>query len=199
MKKSVKLTIAVITILVVIAGVVTFFALKPADEIGQPVDASRIYTDPTEMPLPWENGGKNTDKYTWEEYQRLPDSQKDAFYESFSSAKEFDEWMNNAKAAELPWNSGGKEAEDYTWDEYLALSDSDKELFFESFESSEAFDEWMIKARNDALPWNNGGKHPAEYTWEEYEKLDGYQQEAFYESFENDADFEAWLNANQPE
>lgn len=46
---------------------------------------------------PWLKDGKKVEDYTWEEFQKLSDIQKELFYESFKSNDEFDKWMKSAK------------------------------------------------------------------------------------------------------
>ncbi len=158
--------------------------------------------------LPWESGGKQPSEYTWEEFEALPDTQKDAFIQSFGSADAFDKWLKKAQRTEgdadkLPWENGGKQPFEYTLEEFEALPDLQKDAFIESFGSVESFDKWLKKAQGtegnvDKLPWENGGKQPAEYTLEEFEALTNVQKEAFVNYFDSSEAFEAWLNSNQP-
>jgi len=172
--------------------------------------------------MPWEDGGKQPEDYTWKEYKDLTALQKEAFFESFDSTEDFDSWMsrvtgeNSAEDAEtdkngsedmepMPWEEDDKQPEDYTWEEYKGLTALQKEAFFESFDSSEEFDEWMNEVRGNSkfeeielMPWEEGGKQPEEYTWKEYKALTALQKEAFYESFEDIEAFDEWLTMNQP-
>ncbi len=153
---------------------------------------------------PWENGGKKPADYTWAEYEALPESMKNAFYESFESEAAFEKWFNKVTQSQkptLPWENGGKKPSDYTWAEYEALPESIKNAFYESFESEAAFEKWFNKvtqSQKPTLPWENGGKKPADYTWEEFNSLSDSLKEAFVNSFHNPGDFADWLDANQP-
>lgn len=99
----------------------------------------------TEPVYPWENGGKQPWKYTWEEYEALTPAEKEAFFDSFDSIEAFDAWLETAQNAynECPWENGGKQPWEYTWEEYEALSPAQKELFFDSFASLDDFKAWM--------------------------------------------------------
>lgn len=147
--------------------------------------------------LPWEeDGAKQPSEYTWEEYEDLSETEKNAFFESFDDIIDFDAWLTDAQVnAKLPWEKGGKQPDEYTWAEYEALSAFEQDAFFESFDSAEDFERWMNKVTgNGYLPWEeNGTKQPDEYTWEEYEALSETAKKAFIESFRDMADFDAWL------
>lgn len=158
--------------------------------------------------MPWENGGKQPEDYTWAEYEALTPVQKEAFFDSFESTSAFDTWMNNAKGNtesdktdKMPWENGGKQPKDYTWAEYEALTPAQKEAFFDSFDNASGFDAWMNSAKGnsesvetDKMPWENGGKQPKDYTWAEYVALTPLQKEAFFDRFESPAAFDAWMN-----
>lgn len=45
--------------------------------------------------LPWNHGGKKPDEYTWNEFQKLSDSQQEMFFEWFDNEESFDSWMSN--------------------------------------------------------------------------------------------------------
>lgn len=181
------------------------------DSLGSSVEfdnwMSRVTGTATIETMPWEAGGKEPAEYTWAEYEALPASQKDAFYDSFEGAEAFENWKNGvtgSNGASLPWEEGGKDPSEYTLAEYEALNASLKEAFYDSFESSVEFDAWMSRATGSdetssdaAMPWEKAGKEPSEYIWAEYEALTASQKEAFYDSFADVNDFEAWLNANQ--
>ena len=42
--------------------------------------------------VPWENGGKQPEDYTWEEFEALSDEQQMAFQNSFEDNKDFENW-----------------------------------------------------------------------------------------------------------
>lgn len=156
--------------------------------------------------LPWENGGKQPQDYTLEEYEALPEDQKAAFQNSFTSMGAFEEWLFDVQNPEkeeqsnLPWVNGGKQPRDYTWEEFEALTASQQMAFQNSFESMAAFDDWMQKAQEPAsdLPWENGGKQPQDYTWDEFEALTAAQQMTFQNSFGSLEAFDAWLQRVTP-
>ena len=159
---------------------------------------------PTELYLPWEDGGKQPSEYTWEEFEALEGGQQIAFQDSFGSFEIFDEWMQEARfgTEKKPWDEkGAKQPSEYTWEEFEALSPAQQMAFQKSFESIEKFDEWMWKAQISAEknPWDKkGAKQPSEYTWEEFEGLSAEQQMAFQNSFESFEEFDKWLIANNP-
>lgn len=155
--------------------------------------------------MPWENGGKQPEDYTWEEFEALNAHQQMAFQTSFASFEDFDNWLmanipqETEPALSLPWENGGKSPADYTWEEFEDLSAELQMAFQTSFGSFEEFDRWlsMNMPRVDSpvsdLPWENGGKAPADYSWEEFEALSAELQIAFQDSFETMADFDNWL------
>ena len=106
--------------------------------------------------LPWENGGKTPDQYTWAEFEALTVEQQDAFVEWFSSVDAFYAWVEKADGAisgtgnasgETPvWNKGGKTPDQYTWEEFEALTDEEKEAFYSWFATVDDYIEWMDKA-----------------------------------------------------
>ena len=167
----------------------------------EPVTTSMPVEETEEMLLPWENGGKQPDQYTWEEYEALSVDQKEAFFDSFESAVAFDNWMSRVTGASevetMPWEDGGKQPEEYTWAEYEALTASQKEAFYDSLGSSVAFDNWVSRVTGttaiETMPWEDGDKQPEEYTWAEYEALTASQKEAFFDSFGNAGEFEEWM------
>ena len=46
---------------------------------------------------PWENGGKQPDEYTWEEFEALSAEHQEMFFEWFDSADAFQAWMEQAQ------------------------------------------------------------------------------------------------------
>ena len=97
--------------------------------------------------MPWENGGKTPNQYSWEELQALTDIQKEYFFEWFDSTEAYENWLDNAKPNDapddMPWENGGKTPDEYTWEELQALTDIQKEYFFEWFASASDFEAWM--------------------------------------------------------
>lgn len=55
----------------------------------------------SEEDLPWQNGEKKPQDYTYEEYLALNEAQQLAFQESFNSFKDFDRWLRKATKAYL--------------------------------------------------------------------------------------------------
>ena len=43
--------------------------------------------------LPWENGGKQPEEYTWKEFEALSGAQQIQFQKTFESIEKFDEWL----------------------------------------------------------------------------------------------------------
>ena len=119
---------------------------SPAEEIYNENQLNNIIPNDAEEVMPWDNGGKTPDQYTWEELQALTDIQKEYFFEWFDSAEEYEKWLNNARPKKpsetMPWDNGGKPPDQYTWEEMQALTDVQKERFFEWFESAEKFETW---------------------------------------------------------
>lgn len=159
---------------------------------------------------PGENGGKQPEDYTWEEYEDLSATQQVAFQDTFKNSAAFIEWMEQVKNSnKYPLENGGKQPEDYTWEEYEALSAEMQMAFQNSFKNNEAFSAWMNEAKNgsndsgnnsqtpsDEIPWENNGKAPEDYTWREFEKLTGAQQIAF-QNYLGERGFEEWMERVQ--
>lgn len=156
---------------------------------------------PTE--LPWENGGKQPEEYTYEEFEALTPAQQIAFQNSFESMEEFDKWLKSVRYAgiALPWENGGKQPSAYTYEEYEALTDEQKNAFRDHIGGLEAFNAWLqgVETEQVELPWENGGKQPSDYTYEEFEKLSLAQQIAFQNSFASAEEFEKWLERVKPQ
>ena len=107
--------------------------------------------DEISISLPWENGGKQPDEYTWDEFQELDGMRQEAFVESFDTLEAFEIWEDKNEPKEnqvYPWESGERELLDYTWEEFSELSGIAQENFVESFESSEAFRAWEKNAKS---------------------------------------------------
>ena len=146
---------------------------------------------------PWENGGKQPNEYTMEEYEALTEAQQMAFFNWFENVEAFDAWLQAAQSpkSDHPWDNGGKLPDEYTWEEFEALTGAQQMAFQNWFKSESAFAEWMANAQSPKPehPWENGGKLPNEYTWEEYEALTAAQQIAFQNWFDPYEAFENWM------
>lgn len=149
--------------------------------------------------LPWENGGKQPEDYTWAEFEALTAEEQMMFQNSFESLDAFEEWMDRAQ------NGAGddpaiQKPEDCTWAEFEAMTPEQQMQFQNSFESYEAFEKWMYDARQEIDdPWEkSGAKQPKDYTWAEFEALTAEQQIRFQNSFGSQEAFEKWLQANMP-
>lgn len=155
-----------------------------------------------ELVLPWDNGGKVPESYTWEEFEALPGDLQIAFQDSFESFEAFDNWMQrvNPEESRFSWDDEGKPIVEYTWEEFENMTPDEQMAFQNAFDSFEAFDHWLINAQytEPELPWENGGKQPDEYTWEEFEALSAELQMIFQNSFESIEDFDAWLQRVNP-
>jgi len=155
--------------------------------------------------VPWENGGKLPNKYTYAEFEALTAGQQMAFQNWFESPEDFEKWLNSVKENPeinpevIPWENGKKLPSEYTYAEYEALTAGQQMAFQKWFESPEAFDEWLNSAQEnqEVIPWENGGKMPNEYTYAEFEALTAAQQMAFQNWFESPEAFEGWLNLVQ--
>ena len=99
------------------------------------------------LSLPWEDGSKLPEDYTYEEFEKLTAEQQLAFQKTFESPEDFNSWLLNAEKArvEVPWDNGGKQPVDYTWEEFEALSDEQKMVFQNSFEDNKDFEEWYYR------------------------------------------------------
>ena len=113
-------------------------------------DNNNIFSEETEIELPWENGGKQPSEYTWEEFNNLTGPQQIKFQRSFSSEETFEQWMMDAQNGnvEIPWENGGKQPSEYTWDEFTSLSGDLQIKFQKTFESDAEFQNWMNQARD---------------------------------------------------
>lgn len=164
-----------------------------------------VQPEQTELPeqasMPWDNGGKQPEAYTMEEFDALTAEQQIAFQNSFEEWDGFDKWLERvgSESLELPWDNGGKQPEDYTWEEFEALSAELQIAFQESYESFDAFDAWMQKATcEEAISFTEShGKHLEDYTWEEFEKMSGEEQMRFQNSFDSFEAFDQWLQSAQ--
>ena len=148
-------------------------------------------------PMPWHNGGKQPNEYTWAEYEALDDQFKDAFFEYFGSADAFLAWKDSVwqeeieEGLDLPWNNGGKQPSAYTWKEFQALTAAQQMAFQNSFGSDTAFKAWMDAAAG-SNKWNDS-RLPTSYTWAEFQALSAAQQMAFQNWFGSSSAFEAWM------
>lgn len=164
-------------------------------------DAWLQKVQPAPDPMPWDNGGKQPDEYTMEEFEALTARQQMAFQNSFEDPDGFDKWLERVESEtlELPWENDGKQPEDYTWEEFEALSLELQIAFQESFGGFEAFDTWMQKATYEEIPAfsESDGKQLEEYTWEEFENMTAEEQMRFQNSFDSFEAFDEWLQAAQ--
>ena len=99
--------------------------------------------------LPWENGGKQPDEYTYAEYETLTAAQQISF-KKYLGNEGFLEWLqkvteNESGVNNLPWENGGKQPSEYTYIEYEALT-VEQQLAFKNHLGSEVFTEWLQKA-----------------------------------------------------
>lgn len=132
------------------------------------------------LELPWENGGKQPEDYSWEEYEALSADQQEAFKESFFSDASFRAWKTRAqKPAKEPQDGN------VTLNDYEKMTDMEKEAFQESMDD---FAAWLEEQQALA-----NGKKPEDYTWAEYEKMTPDQQETFQERFSSIDAFVAWM------
>lgn len=118
---------------------------QSTEEFNNWADAAQSVT------LPWEvSGAKQPKDYTFEEFDALSQSQKNAFIAAFQSTEEFNKWADAAQTGDLPWKQpGAKQPKDYTYEEFNQLSDNQKLQFIAEFESREAFEEWMDALQSD--------------------------------------------------
>jgi len=160
----------------------------------------RLRVQATRVDIPWENGGKQPEEYTLEEYEALSATLQALFENSFESRTAFEEWMLAAQYAQIgvPWADGGKEPGAYTWAEFEALTAQQQILFQNSFETIDAFDRWMQQAQQAQEPTVDLGDKPlTDYTWEEFEAMSIQEQMAFQNSFESLEAFDQWLQQAQ--
>ena len=185
------------------------------EENKKPAETEKQEEEKSDL-LPWqESGAKQPEEYTWEEYEKLTEIQKQAF-QYHMGYDVFDEWMYDAYFAgvNIPWENGGKQPSEYTWKEYEDLTDKQK-LAFRNELGIESFDEWQGRVQpNDTtppkivtppeedqleteeMPWDKpNAKQPEEYSYEDFEKLSAAEQIAF----QNALDFDTWLERVQSE
>ena len=153
-------------------------------------------TDPEQLVLPWENGGKQPDQYTWEEFVALDAGLQIAFQNALGW-ENFEIWMEQAQSlhGQSPWDeNGSKQPGEYTWEEFEELS-ADHQIAFQNALGESGFQAWMEQAQGRAedCPWEKpGSKQPGEYTWEEFEALSAEHQIAFQNALGAD-NFVAWM------
>lgn len=156
-----------------------------------------------ELELPWDNGGKQPEDYTWEEFIALSPELQIAFQNCFENLESFDEWMQRADPAEgtFEWELQNKALEDYTWEEFENMTTEEQIAFQNAFGSFEAFDQWLIEAQSADLefPGMTEGKALSDYTWEEFEAMSAEEKIRFQNCFPTVEEFETWLLANMPE
>ena len=103
--------------------------------------------------LPWENGGKQPEDYTWAEFEALSPELQMEFQNSFDSQADLEAWLEKnmpqqtqpATESQIPWENGGKQPEDYTWAEFEALPGELQMAFQNSFDSFEEFEAWFYR------------------------------------------------------
>lgn len=152
-----------------------------------------------QIDVPWENGGKQLDEYTLEEFEALTMEQQMAFQNSFENFDAFSAWVDRVQSdwtVEVPWEDGGKELDTYTWEEFENLSGEQQIAFQNSFESFEQFDAWLQQAQDSAVETIT---LPTDCSWEEFENMTGEEQMIFQNSFESIEAFDAWLQQAQTE
>lgn len=97
--------------------------------------------------MPWEDGGKQPEDYTLEEYLELNDDQKIAFRLTFESEEDFEDWLiRNMEEPDLDEDDlfAGMELEDFTLEDYIQLDSVDATAFRDKyFNSDEEFLDWM--------------------------------------------------------
>ena len=157
----------------------------------------------------WSNTEKKPNEYTWDEYQALDGAEREAFYQWFDSADDFNKWVNTVRPVQnisvvTQWNDTEKKPSEYTWEEYQNLSGEEQEKFYQWFDSLNAFEEWMISVKSEESDvsvekWNKTGKQPDEYSWKEYQKLSNEDQESFYQWFGSEEAFETWMTSVKSE
>ena len=132
----------------------SFGSYEAFEQWQQSVNDTQTQVTEPEQELPWENGGKQPQEYTWEDFEALNGDQQIEFQRSFGSIEAFEEWRQrvnggSTEATEsetgmyLPWENGGKQPADYTWDEFLALDGAQQIAFQNSFDSMDEFDVWL--------------------------------------------------------
>ena len=152
-----------------------------------------------QIDVPWENGGKQPDEYTLEEFEALPVELQMAFQNAFENIDAFSAWMDRVQtdwSIEVPWEDGGKELTAYTWEEFENLTGEQQMAFQNSFESFEQFDAWLQQAQNSVVETITV---PSDCTWEEFENMTGEEQMIFQNSFASIEAFDAWLQQAQNE
>ncbi len=196
-------------LLLAVAMIFTVGCNKDVND-GSPTDAIQMASKdeaqmtPTEKQAPWNNGGKQPDEYTYEEFLALEPGEQIAFQKSFANMTEFDKWLQksqqtNTETVALPWEKeGAKQPVEYTFEEFQNLAPSHQIAFQKSFATMDEFDQWLQKAQQVEieLPWaKEGAKQPKDYTLKEFERLTPGQQIAFQKEFESPEAFKAWMDS----
>lgn len=154
-----------------------------------------------EIELPWEDGGKLPEEYSWDEFNSLSGPQQIKFQNAFDNTEAFEKWMLEAQGLneETTWSIGDRDPKEFTWEEFIALSGAQQIIFQEAFENEDAFEDWMrsVQEAPEELPWDTGDKKPDEYSWEEFNALSGDLQIQFQNSFESEEAFEDWMHRVQ--
>lgn len=120
------------------------------DDFYQWIDSNTPSTvEETALKLPWENGGKSPEEYTYSEFLTLSTDEQSAFANTFTNADAFTAWQKIAaesdNSLQLPWKNGGKQPAEYSWDEFLALTATEKDLFPLAFPTTNDYHQWLDK------------------------------------------------------
>jgi len=203
-KKKLKIIAALILVLVFAVSCVNNSENSTSQNTTLSTTSSKVDNTTTnpedDSAYPWDNGGKQPNEYTWEEFITLAPNLQVAFQNSFVSTEEFEAWLQKVQltADNNPWDKeGAKQPSEYTWAEFEELTGRQQMAFQNSFESIEAFEEWMNRAQNGTVkyPWEeSGAKQPSEYTWNEFISLTPSEQVAFQNAFESETAFDEWLD-----
>jgi len=112
-------------------------------------EGGAFYPEETSMVLPWEDGGKSPEEYTWAEFEALNPVLQIKFQSAFEEEDGFEKWMESAteEKLEMPWENGGKRPEEYTWAEFEALSPALQIQFQTAFEEQDGFDKWFERVK----------------------------------------------------
>ncbi len=108
--KKLMVIAAILGILCIVVGIID---LLPAGNSNQPgvYDETVGEEDVFNVVVPWEEeGAKQPEDYTKEEYEQLSPAQKDKFQNSFETEDEYHNWAEkeNVVVEQYPWHTGGK-------------------------------------------------------------------------------------------
>ena len=54
---------------------------------------AKVHRTSADIDVPWKNGGKQPQEYTWDEFMALTNNEKEAFIESFENSGDYDMWL----------------------------------------------------------------------------------------------------------